>query len=35
MKEKIKTETYAVVNEKFPDGNIVIDSSALVIYGEK
>ena len=35
MKEKIKTETYAIVNEKFPDGNIVIDSSALVIYGEK
>lgn len=35
MKEKIKTETYATVNEKFPDGNIVIDSSALVIYGEK
>jgi ubiquinone/menaquinone biosynthesis C-methylase UbiE len=35
MKEKIKTETYAVVDQKFPDGNIVIDSSALVIYGEK
>jgi ubiquinone/menaquinone biosynthesis C-methylase UbiE len=35
MIEKIKTETYAAVNEKYPDGNIVIDSSALVIYGEK
>ncbi|WP_316636438.1 methyltransferase domain-containing protein [uncultured Flavobacterium sp.] len=35
MKEKIKHETYAVVNERYPDGNIVIDSSALVIYGEK
>lgn len=35
MKEKIKTETYAVVNQKYPDGNIIIDSSALVIYGEK
>ena len=35
MKEKIKTETYSLVNEKYPDGNIVIDSSALVIYGEK
>jgi hypothetical protein len=35
IKERIKKETYAVVNEKFPDGNIVIDSSALVVYGEK
>lgn len=35
VKEKIKTETYAAINEKYPGGNIVIDSSALVIYGEK
>ncbi len=35
MKEKIKTETYAIVNQKYSDGNVIIDSSALVIYGEK
>jgi ubiquinone/menaquinone biosynthesis C-methylase UbiE len=35
MKEKIKTETYAKVNQKFPNGNVVIDSSTWVIYGEK
>ena len=35
MKEKIKIETYAALIQKYPDGNINIDSSALVIYGEK
>lgn len=35
MKEKIKREVYQAVNEKYPDGNIVLDSSALVMYGEK
>lgn len=35
IKEKIKREVYQVVNEKYPDGNITISSSALVIYGEK
>ncbi len=35
MKEKIKREVYLAVNQKYPDGNILIDSSALVIYGEK
>ncbi|MCD0470909.1 class I SAM-dependent methyltransferase [Flavobacterium sp. JAS] len=35
MREKIKYETYAIVNERYPDGNVIIDSSALVIYGEK
>lgn len=35
MIQKIKTETYAAVNERYPDGNVVIDSSSLVIYGEK
>ncbi len=34
-KEKIKREVYQLVNEKFPDGNVAIDSSAIVIYGEK
>ena len=35
VKEKIKIETYAALSQKYPDGNIIIDSSALVIYGEK
>jgi len=35
MKEKIKNEVYHLVNQKYPDSPIVIDSSALVIYGEK
>lgn len=35
MKEKIKKEVYDVLIQKYPDGNIIIDSSANVIYGEK
>ncbi|WNM18697.1 class I SAM-dependent methyltransferase [Flavobacterium capsici] len=35
MKRKIKEEVYQALNEKYPDGNIMIDSSATVIYGEK
>ncbi|MBL6668143.1 MAG: class I SAM-dependent methyltransferase [Crocinitomicaceae bacterium] len=35
MKVKIKGEVYQAVNQKYPDRNILIDSSALVIYGEK
>ena len=35
VKEKIKIETYAALSQKYPDGNIIIDSSALIIYGEK
>ncbi len=35
MKDKIKREVYQLVNEKYLDGNVMIDSSALVIYGEK
>ena len=35
MKEKIKKEVYQAVNQEYPDGNVMIDSSALVIYGEK
>jgi ubiquinone/menaquinone biosynthesis C-methylase UbiE len=35
MKEKIKKEVYEIVNEKYPDGNVIMDGSALLIYGEK
>jgi len=35
MKEKIKNEVYELVNEKYPGGNIIMDGSSLVIYGEK
>lgn len=35
MRQKIKEEVYQLVNQKYPDTPIVIDSSALVIYGEK
>lgn len=35
MKAKIKQEVYQALDEKYPDGKVNIDSSALVIYGEK
>jgi ubiquinone/menaquinone biosynthesis C-methylase UbiE len=35
MKEKIKREVYQAINEKYPDGKVVMDASALIIYGEK
>lgn len=35
VKEKIKKEVYQAVNQKYPNGNIVLDSSSLVIFGEK
>lgn len=35
VREKIRKEVYEVVNKKFPYGNITIDGSALVVYGEK
>ena len=35
MKEKIKKEVFQTVNQKYPSGNISIESSALVVYGEK
>ena len=35
MKAKIKSEVFELVNQKYPDGKVVIDSSALLIYGEK
>ena len=35
MKEKIKEEVFQIVNQKYPDGKVLMDSSALVIYGQK
>lgn len=35
MKEKIKQEVYQAVHQKYPEGKVFIDSSSLVIYGEK
>lgn len=35
MKEKIKSEVYQLVNEKYPDGNVAIDTGYLVINGQK
>jgi ubiquinone/menaquinone biosynthesis C-methylase UbiE len=35
MKAKIKREVYELINQKYPDGQVAIDSSALIIYGEK
>lgn len=35
MKEKIKTEVYEIVNEKYLEGNVTIDCSSIVVYGEK
>ncbi|GGA75627.1 methyltransferase [Flavobacterium palustre] len=35
MRAKIKQEVYELINEKYPDGNVSIPSSAFVIYGEK
>ncbi|WP_333599914.1 class I SAM-dependent methyltransferase [Flavobacterium sp.] len=35
MKAKIKKEVFEAIHQKYPDGNVQIDSSALVIYGEK
>ncbi|MBN8860198.1 MAG: methyltransferase domain-containing protein [Sphingobacteriales bacterium] len=35
VKQKIKEETFELLREKYPDGNVSIESSALVIYGEK
>lgn len=34
-KAKIKAEVYDLMDQKYADGNVVIDSSAIVIYGEK
>lgn len=34
-REKIKKEVHQALNQKYPDGHVLIDSSALAIYGEK
>lgn len=34
-RDKIRSEVYQLVNEKYPDEEVFIDASALVIYGEK
>ena len=34
-KEKIKAEVYRLMNQKYPDGNVLIDASALIISGKK
>ncbi|MGL2967134.1 class I SAM-dependent methyltransferase [Flavobacterium sp. XGLA_31] len=34
-KAKIKKEVFEKINERYPEGQVAIDSSALVIYGEK
>lgn len=35
MKAKIKNEVIELLHRKYPDGKVAIDTSALVIYGEK
>ena len=35
MKENIRKEVFQELNQKFPNGNLLMDSSALIIYGEK
>jgi ubiquinone/menaquinone biosynthesis C-methylase UbiE len=35
MKAKIKSEVFELVNKKYPDGNVSIESSAFVVYGQK
>lgn len=35
MREKIRGEVLEMVNQKYPDANVVIDGNSLVIYGEK
>jgi|GraSoiStandDraft_1057264.scaffolds.fasta_scaffold16325_2 ubiquinone/menaquinone biosynthesis C-methylase UbiE len=35
LKEKIRNETFDAVNQRYPDKNILIESSAWVVSGEK
>ena len=35
LREKIKSEVFELINQKFPEGSVAIDTSALVYYGEK
>jgi ubiquinone/menaquinone biosynthesis C-methylase UbiE len=34
-KKKIKKEVYDLLEQKYPNGNVIIDSNAQVIYGER
>lgn len=34
-RQKIKTEVYEAINQRFPDGKVFIDCAAIVIAGEK
>jgi len=34
-KETIRKEVFRAIQQKFPDGDVQIDASALVVYGEK
>jgi ubiquinone/menaquinone biosynthesis C-methylase UbiE len=34
-RDKIKTDLYKAVHEKYPEGKVLIDAGARVIYGEK
>jgi hypothetical protein len=35
LKEKVKNEVYQLVQQKFPQGNVAIDASAIVVSAEK
>lgn len=35
MKVSIKEDVFKLINDRFPDGNVILDGSALLIYGEK
>ena len=35
LKERIRNEVSQAVNQRYPGGNIQVESSALVVYGEK
>ncbi|MBX7151813.1 class I SAM-dependent methyltransferase [bacterium] len=35
MKHTIKNDVFQAINQRYPTGNVVIESGALVIYGEK
>lgn len=34
-REKVRQEVYGSLKRRYPDGNVVIDAGAIVIYGEK
>ena len=35
IKKKIKKEVYDIINEKYPEGQVIMEGSCLLIYGEK